>query len=126
MSVMELINSMGSDAVLLTRNDEWLERQRLQTAQQIDQLANELRALMLAQRIKRLLQQRNLVAIQYLLKDENGSVRDIVIRLLSLPEAMQMMKPSRDRLEEVNRITQIKTWSEDGYDLETSAALRTA
>lgn len=126
MSVMELINSMGPDAVLLTRNDDWLERQRQQTAAQMDQLANELRALMLAQRIKRLLQQKNLVAIQHLLRDEDGTIKNIVIRLLSLPEAMQMMKPSKDRLEEVGRIIQLETWAEDGYDLETAAALRTA
>lgn len=126
MSVMELIDSMGSDAVLLTRNDEWLERQRLEAAKQIDELANNLRALMLAQRIKGLLQQRNLVAVQHILKNENGTIKNILVRLLPLPEAMRILQPSDDALQEINRTAQIKTWKEDGYDIETSSKLRTA
>lgn len=126
MSVMELIDSMGSDAVLLTRNDEWLERQRLEAAKQIDELANNLRALMLAQRIKGLLQQRNLVAVQHILKNENGTIKNILVRLLPLPEAMRILQPSEDALQEINRTAQIKTWKEDGYDIETSSKLRTA
>ena len=123
---MELIDSMGSDAVLLTRNDEWLERQRLEAAKQIDELANNLRALMLAQRIKGLLQQRNLVAVQHILKNENGTIKNILVRLLPLPEAMRILQPSDDALQEINRTAQIKTWKEDGYDIETSSKLRTA
>lgn len=116
MNVMEIVNSMGSDAVLLTHNDEWLERQRDKTAKHMDELANSLRALMLAQKVKRSLQQRNLVAVQHLLT-ENGEVKDIIIRLLPLPEAIQMLQPSEDKLKEMNRILQLDIWKQDGYEM---------
>lgn len=126
MSLINLINTLGDDATLLTRSDEWLERERQATAQKMDMLANELRAIMLAQRIKRLLQQKNLVAVQHLLKSEDGKVRDIIIRLMNLPDALQMLRPTEDHLEEFNRIAQIQGWKKDGYDIEASAALRSA
>lgn len=123
---MELIESLGDDAALLARSDEWLEESRRATAQKMEQLSNELRAIMLAQRVKRLLQQKNLVAVQHLLRNEEGEVKDIVIRLMNLPDALQILKPSEDHLDEMNRMAQLHGWNKDGYDLETSAALRSA
>lgn len=124
MSLTKLIDTLGDDAALLTRNDEWLEQQRQATAQKMDLLANELRAIMLAQRIKKLLQQKNLVPVQNLLRSECGEVQDIIIRIMNLPDALQILKPTKDHIDEMNRLAQIHGWNEDGYDVETSASLR--
>lgn len=119
-----MIDQLGDDVPLLTRNDKWLETQRLNISKQITALSAELRVIMLAQRIKVLLEQRNLVALQHLLQDESGEVQDIIIRIMNLPDALELLKPSNTKLEHVNKLAQIKEWEKDGYDIDTALSLR--
>ena len=72
MHLMTLINDLGQDADLLTKSDRWLEQQRIQIATQMDGLVDELRAILLAQKIKTRLQQTNLVAVRKDSEDECG------------------------------------------------------
>jgi hypothetical protein len=125
MSILNLISEIGEDADLLARSDEWLEQERKATAAELDRKAQELRALLLAQRIKRLLQQRNLVAVQQILRTADGEVRDIIIKIMNLPDALAILDHRHDTLDEANTAAQILTWNRDGYDVATSAALRT-
>jgi hypothetical protein len=120
------INELGEDADLLARHDDWLETQRNALQGDLEQKATELRAVLLAQRIKRLLQQKNLVAVQQLIRSSEGKVVDIVIRIMNLPDALQqLLKPAVDTLDEVNVAAQVYGWDKDGYDIPGSRALRT-
>ena len=56
--ILNLISEIGDDADLLIRNDEWLEEERRAIATELDIKAQELRIVLLAQRIKSLLQQK--------------------------------------------------------------------
>jgi len=124
MSIMTLMNEIGPDADLLTRNDAWLESERYAKAAELDKLAKELRAIQLAQRIKQLLQQRNLVPVQQILRDADGEILDVVIRIMNLPDALPLLSAPRDTLDELNAAGQLSGWHSDGYDLPTAAALR--
>jgi hypothetical protein len=126
MNLLELLNDIGEDADLLTRSDDWLEQERRSVAADLDTKARELEKILMATRIKRLLQQKNLVAVQQLLKNADGETKDIIIRLMKLPDAMSLMEQPADTLDEVNAAAQCMTWEKDGYDLSTSRALRTA
>lgn len=119
-----LIYEIGDDADLLTRTDEWLEEERRATAAELDEKANELRAIHLAQRIKKLLQNKNLVAVQQILRTTDGITKDIIIKIMRLPDALLSLRDQSDTLDEINAAAQFMTWGKDGYDLPTSAALR--
>lgn len=126
MSILTLVRELGEDADLLARNDDWLEAERRSKAAELDKAANELRVIMLAQRIKTALQQKNLVAVQQILKDADGKVRDVIIRILNLPDALALLSSPQDTLDEVNLAAQLAGWDKDGYDITTSASLRSA
>lgn len=121
---LTLMTELGEDADLLTRHDNWLEEERRSKAVELDKAANELRTIILAQRIKTALQQKNLVAVQQILRDTDGKVRDIIIRILNLPDAYVLLAAPQDTLDETNAAAQIHGWDSDGYDVTTSAALR--
>lgn len=123
MSLLTLMREIGPDAELLTRSDQWLEEERLQKSQEMERLSKELYAILLAQRIKNKLQQSNLVPVQQILRDSKGNIREIIIRILNLPDALVMLLPT-DTLDEVNAAAQILVWGKDGYDLKTSSQLR--
>lgn len=125
MNLMTLINEIGDDADLLTRSDEWLEEERKATAASLDSIARELQAIQTAQRIKRLLQQRNLVAVQSIIRSTDGEIRDILIRIMNLPDAISILRAqNNDTIDQVNIAGQIAGWTADGYDVATSAQLR--
>jgi hypothetical protein len=124
MSFLTLVHELGEDADLLTRSDDWLEQERRSAAAKLDKAANELRAVLLAQKVKRALQQKNLVAVQQILRDANGEIRDITIRLLNLPDALALLSAPVDTLDEANATGQISVWVGDGYDIPAAAALR--
>jgi len=126
MLLQSQLNELGSDADLLTRHDDWLENQRIATAARLDHNANELRALLLAQRIKRALQQKNLVAVQELVRNSSGETVDIAINIMSLPDALKKFVKPIDTLDEVNAAGQVYGWDIDGYDIPTSKKLRKA
>ena len=125
MSLMNLLDDIGDDIDLLTRSDEWLEQERRNVASELDERARELEKLLLAQKIKRLLQQKNLVAVQQILRSTSGEIKDIIVRLMKLPDAMHLMGQSQvDVLDSVNTSSQFMTWDKDGYDIQTSRSLR--
>lgn len=115
---------IGEDADLLIRNDEWLEEERRVTATELDQKAQELRVILLAQRIKKLLQQKNQVAVQQILRTTDGITKDIIIKIMNLPNALHMLSSPQDTLDELNLAAQLINWDSDGYNLPDSAALR--
>ena len=121
------ITELGEDADLLTRHDDWLETQRNALQGDLEQKATELRAILLAQRIKRLLQQKNLVAVQQLIRSSEGKLVDIVIKIMNLPDALQhLLKKPVDTFDEVNIAAQLHGWDRNGYDIARSKSLRSA
>ncbi len=124
MNIINLINTLGDDISLLTRSDEWLEVERRSVAQRMDMLAEELRSLMLAQRIKSQLQQKNIVPVQQFERSVDGKISNISIHLMKLPDALLALKQSEDPIDETNRVLQLNNWLHDGYDLETAATMR--
>ena len=119
-----MLKDIGDDADLLTKSDGWLESNKKSIAQEIDLKIIELKNILLAQKIKRLLQSKNLVAVQQLLKDNDGNLKDIIVRLMKLPDAVELMDNSKDLSDIANADYQFGVWQEDGYDIETSRALR--
>jgi hypothetical protein len=125
MDLIALMTDLGEDADLLTRSDQWLENERRLKTADLDKATKELQAVILAQKIKTHLQQKNLVAIQQILRSADGEIRDIIIRIMNLPDAIAMMQSqSHDVLDKINNLAQITGWKSDGYDLKTSSLLR--
>lgn len=121
-----IMDEIGQDADLLTRSDEWLEQERLKRATELEQAAKELHAIQLAQKIKLKLQQKNMVAVQQILRDADGEILNIIVRIMHLPDALSMLAStdSYDTVDEVNVAAQVHGWERDGYDVKASAALR--
>ena len=122
MNLMLMLHDLGEDADLLARKDSWLEQQRKATATELDKLANELRAILLAQRIKKRLQQQNMVAVLHDGRDENGDVIGLDVKIKHLPDAIKELESDKHR--RLSAAAHITGWAEDGYDTETSRTLR--
>jgi hypothetical protein len=122
--ILTQITELGADADLLTRHDDWLETQREDIQGDLERKTTELRAILLAQRIKRALQQRNLVPVQQLIRSSEGGITDMVIHIMNLPDAIQVLREPIDTLDEINAAGQLYGWGRDGYDIKTSNALR--
>jgi len=124
MKLTNMLKEIGDDADLLTKTDAWLEINRKALAQDIDLKLKELKNILLAQKIKSLLQSKNLVAVQQLLRDNKGNLKEIIVRLMKLPDAVKLMDNSKDLADIINAEHNLRSWNEDGYDIETSRALR--
>lgn len=124
MTLTTLIRDLGDDANLIIKSDRWLETERRDCAGEINDLAEKLRSIMVAQNAKRILQQSNMVAVQELTRTDEGDVADIVITIANLPDAIQSLNNPADTNDQVNAAAQILTWGDDGYDVPASAALR--
>lgn len=121
MNLMTLISEIGDDYDLLTRSDEWLEEERKSISTDLDRITKELYSVLMAQRAKRLLQDKNLVAVQSLVKDEEGEIKDIAIKVMNIRDAIQLLKKEIGTpLDHLNTIAQIDGWIQDGYDLENA------
>jgi len=122
---MMLIHELGDDADLLVRQDSWLEQQRRETATKLDRLTSELRSIILAQRIKSTLQQRNMVAVLDDERDQQGEIACLSVLIKNLPDALKDFDRSRhDPNKRLSAGAQIAGWKADGHDVEASRALR--
>ena len=113
-----MIHEIGEDADLLARSDEWLDSQRKHITLQMSTLADELGAVLIAQKYKVKLQEKNLVAVMEI---EEDNAFDTVVKVMSLPDAINQLKFSTSKL---NKKAQYKNWEDDGYDIQTSSLLR--
>lgn len=124
MSLMNLIKQLGDDFDLLTLSDEWLEEERKSVSSELERAAKELRAIIIAQRAKKLLQDKNMVAVQSLIKSNEGNITDVLINIMSLPEALKLLsKADKDSINDILIHAQIEGWNKDGYDLNNSFKL---
>ena len=73
MNLLTMMNEIGGDADLLTRSDEWLDSHRKYLSGRMSTLAEELDAVLIAQKYKNVLQRSNLVAIPAK-SDDNPSI----------------------------------------------------
>lgn len=125
---LSIINELGDDTDLLLAPDAWLENQRITLQQRLSLLAEQLDGILVAQRIKGQLQQRNLVAVRYIEKT-NDVPSDIVIKVCPITDALaQLDNDQRDQtipsdVSENSARQQIGVWRSDGYDVETTALL---
>jgi hypothetical protein len=112
------------DVDLLTKSDAWLEAHRHELAASMNELSGQYAAVLTAQRLKRMLQQTNHVAVQRLVTDQNGQVEDIAISLMPLKEAIKALQFPGVTVGLSNASEQLHCWENDGYDVDTTAALR--
>lgn len=123
-----IIAELGDDADLLLAPDEWLENERRSLQQKLSLIAEELDDILRAQRIKRQLQQRNLVAVRCIEK-EGGQPSDVIIKICSIPDALSRLAAERcDQMIPAdiardNAEQQIVTWRADGYDVDIAERL---
>jgi hypothetical protein len=116
-----MIHEIGEDADLLTRSDEWLDSQRRYISVQMSKLADELGAILIAQKYKIKLQEKNLVAI---IEMEEDDVIDAVVKVMPLPDAISQLDKSTSSVGKLNKEAQHKNWEDDGYDVQVSSSLR--
>jgi hypothetical protein len=115
---------LAGDLDLLVTSDEWLNQERIYLAADIDQKVRELEKVMLAKKIKCILQNKNMVAVKQIIKTDNGNIKDVVVKLMSLPDAIDLVEQYDDKMGRANYLHQIYNWETDGYDIESSKALR--
>lgn len=119
------MQQLAGDLDLIITTDEWLNQERIYLAADIDAKVRELEKIIIAKKIKSILQNKNMVAVKQIIKTDNGNIKDIVIKLMSLPDAIDLMEECEDKIDQVNYLNQITNWETDGYDIESSKALRT-
>lgn len=106
---------------LLLAPDEWLENQRLNTQTKITILSEELQDILKAIRVKRNLQQKNLVAMRCF-----GHNNKQAIEVLSLTDAIARLNVDRlnHTMPKNNADEQLRIWYNDGYDIKRASRLK--
>ena len=110
-----LIKELNDDIDLLTRSDQWLEEQRKSIASTIDNLLGELSSVIKAINIKRILQDKNLVAIPELDQD----CGQLIIKIMKLKDAVNTLKinSKKDDINAINSAAILTGINKDGYDI---------
>ena len=124
MILTELLDRIGDHADLLTYGDAWLEHERVTISSELQRKISYLDKVIAAQQIKRMLQDKNLVAVQHIERSANNEITDVIIKLMKLPDAIKSIEKTTDTLDEINAAGQIFTWATDGYDIVSSRSLR--
>lgn len=119
-----LLYELKGELDLITKTDEWLDREKVSLSADIDEKVKELEKILLAMKVKNILQSKNMVAVKQIIKTQEGGIKDIVLRIMSLPDAIELYNKSDNHLEEVQYLQNITAWEKDGYDIITSKALR--
>ena len=121
MNILSMIHEIGEDADLLTRSDVWLDSQRRHISVQMSELADELGAILTAQKYKTKLQEKNLVAI---IEMEEDDIVDAVVKVMPLPDAINQLDKFTSSVGKLNKEAQYKNWEDDGHDVQISSLLR--
>ena len=116
---LAIINELGPDADLLLESDDYLENQRKQLATELSKLSVEFDKVLRAQKFKARLQHTNSVAVKVIERDDYGRVTDISLKIMPMPDAIKTLKNGAECGED-----QYAIWRTDGYDLQSSEALR--
>jgi hypothetical protein len=90
---------------------------------EIDTKVRELSKILSATKIKRMLQNKNMVAVRDIIKSTNGSVKDVTVKIMALPDAIDSLDNKTSDTEAINVSQQLIVWQSDGYDIDTSRQL---
>ena len=121
------IAELGDDTDLLLFPDQWLENHRIDLQSRMAELADQLNAVLIAQRFKSYLQQKNMVAICCLNRTATGTPISIIIEIMPLPDAVVILdndKQDPTAMGKVNAEQQERTWVADGYDVSGARRLK--
>lgn len=125
MDVHQLLDKIGpNNADMLLCNDAWLQREYRLKAIELGETLSKLRLIELIRNTKKHLQQTNKVAVQRLLRDDDGKISDVTISIMDLPDATNILNDVKDTLDVLNCSAQLQTWHDDGYDIRESYNLR--
>lgn len=120
-----LLSELKTELELITKTDQWLEQEKISLSADIDEKVKELEKILIAMKIKSMLQNKNMVAVKQIIKTANGNIKDMVIRIMSLPDAIDLCAQTDNEIDRVNYLQHISDWAKDGYDIKLSKALRT-
>lgn len=129
---LTIMEELGEHSDLLLEPGAALELERIDLQTKMARMATELDLLLRALRIKRALQQRNLVPIRRPELDSNGLPVDISIRVCSLPDAVAVLEKDKANpdipadISHHNSAEHLRVWENDGYDVDAARELRRA
>jgi hypothetical protein len=111
MSINELdvIGTLNNNTSMLLKPDSWLECQRIQLTEQLQEISKDLQAVHDVQRIKQQLQQTNTAPVRY--TDRNTC--QTLIKILPLKEAVKVLNNEKEEY----RDHQINILASDGYEV---------
>lgn len=104
MNHLDVISDLGIHADLLTKSDQWLDERRRSIAQQTSLLLEDLRNIIMAQKVKQRIQQNNSVAVSYMQRIDG--IDDRTISIMPLNDAIELADDS-----------QLAMWRSDGYEV---------
>lgn len=119
-----MLYDLKGELDLITKSDQWLNQEKISLSADIDEKVKDLEKILLAMKIKNMLQSKNMVAVQQIIKTSQGGIKDIVIKIMSLPDAIDLYDKSENEIDKANYLQHIDNWAKDGYDIQLSKALR--
>ena len=115
---MNMPECVRQDADLLTRSNSWLNMQLQFLETEQSKIGKEIGLIKLILNAKKSMYDNGLVAVHEFLRDENGEIDDMVIRLVKVEDAIKNLnKNGNDTEALMYKMGQMTCWESDRVDI---------
>lgn len=115
---MNIPEDIRQDADLLTRSDSWLNTQIKILEVEHSKTGKELGLLKLVIKAKQAMYDSGLVAVHQFMRDKNGEIDDMVIKLVKASQAVrQLNKNGNDEPALLYKMGQMTCWDDDNVQV---------
>jgi hypothetical protein len=116
---MNIPEDVRQDADLLTRSDNWLNTQIKLLEEEYSKIGKELGLFKLVLKAKQAMYDSGLVAIHQFMRNENGEIDDMVIKLVKADQAIrQLNKNGNDEDALLYKMGQMTCWDNDNIKVD--------
>lgn len=115
---MNMPECVRQDADLLTRSNSWLNMQLKLLENEHSKIGKEIGLIKLVLNAKKTMYDSGLVAVHEFLRDENGEIDDMVIKLVKVEDAMKDLNQNGNDTEALlYKMGQMTCWESDEVDV---------
>lgn len=119
MNLTSLIQDLGEDAELILMSDKWLSQQEAFLSAELDRITAEYKSVIAAKKVKRILQNQNMIAVDRpaKLEIEIAKVPEVLKNMTSMNSGDVKADDAQSIIESLGMSRILPVMLDDGYDI---------